>query len=67
MIGYYSMGLAGYEVEVLDDETVSYRYMYPGFKEKKAYKAKVKYTASGRPYFTSFMRRRVYLDECLRV
>lgn len=69
MIGYYSMGLAGFEVEELGDETVAYTYLYPGMDEskKKAHKARVKYTANGRPYFISFQGRRVHLDECLRV
>lgn len=66
MKGYYSMGLAGFDVEVLDDETVAYTYVYPGASGERPHKAKVKYSASGRAYFTSFMRRRVYLDECLR-
>lgn len=68
MKGIYSMGLAGFEVEILSDETVSYRYFWPGQeKEEPAHKAGIKYTAKGRAYFTSFMGRRVHLDECLRV
>lgn len=69
MRGVYNMGLAGFEVEVLDSDTVSYRYVPPtdNADKEKWHKAKVKYAASGRAYFTSFMRRRVYLDECLRV
>lgn len=65
MKGYYSMGLAGYEVEILDDERVQYTYIAPTETVYKPQKSKIYYTKNGRAYFLA-NGRRVHLDECLR-
>lgn len=67
MKGYYSLGLAGYEVEIDDGgERVSYQYVGPTGSKPVTQHAKVRYTAGGRAYFLA-NGRRIHLDECLRV
>lgn len=64
--GYYSMGLAGYEVEVMPDtESVRYCYISPTGAKPVQQRAKLHITAKGRVYFLA-NGRRVHLDECIR-
>ena len=64
MKGYYSLGLTGYEVEILDQGHVAWLFVGTTL-EQIRHKAKVYYTAGGRAYFIA-NGRRIYLDECLR-
>ncbi len=64
MKGYYSLGLCGYEVTVLDDEHVGWRFVGTE-REQPPHCAKIRYTAKGRAYFRAG-NRRIHLDECLR-
>ena len=59
MKGYYSLGLSGYEVDIM-------RWLFVGTdREQIAHRAKVYYTGGGRPYFNA-NGRRIHLDQCLR-
>ena len=64
--GFYSLGLVGYEVEILDDEHVS--WLYVGTQQEQVrHTARIRYTSKGRAYFlVTEPRRRIHLDECLR-
>lgn len=64
MIGYFSLGLCGYEVATLDDETVSYIFIGTN-REQLTHKAKIYYNAKGEPYFKTKYRR-IYLHDCMR-
>lgn len=64
MKGYYSLGLTGYEVEMLDQDHVSWLFVGTN-REQIRHKAKVYSTAGGRSYFIA-NGRRIHLDECLR-
>jgi hypothetical protein len=63
--GYFSLGLAGYEVKINDcNERVS--WVFVGMeKEDFTHSAKISYTTAGRAYFRAYGRR-IYLDECMR-
>lgn len=64
MRGYYSLGLTGYEVDIINQDHV--RWIFVGTnREQIAHRAKIYYTAGGRTYFTA-NGRRIHLDECLR-
>ena len=63
MKGYYSLGLVGYEVEPIDEETVL--VTYTGEEDPKPKRYKIQYT-DGRPFVRPYGRR-IYLDQCLRV
>lgn len=62
--GYYSLGLVGYEVEVIDEEHVYWLYVGTQ-REQIRHKAKIYCTRNGRAYFIA-NGRRIHLDECLR-
>lgn len=62
--GYYSLGLVGYEVEVIDEENVYWLYVGTQ-REQIRHKAKIYCTRNGRAYFIA-NGRRIHLDECLR-
>ena len=52
MKGYYSLGLSGYEVDIIDQDHV--RWLFVGTdREQIAHRAKVYYTGGGRPYFNA--------------
>lgn len=64
MKGYYSLGLAGYEVDIIDKDHI--RWLFVGTdREQIAHRARIYYTTGGRPYFNA-NGRRIHLDQCLR-
>ena len=64
MRGYYSLGLTGYEVDIIDQDHVRWTFVGTN-REQIAHRSKIYYTAGGRAYFTA-NGRRIHLDECLR-
>jgi hypothetical protein len=65
MTGYYSLGLAGYEVTVRDEETASVLFVGTQ-REQIAHDHKIQYSPSGRAFVRTYGRR-IYLDQCLRI
>ena len=63
----YSMGLAGYEL-MPDERGENIFYRLAGLETpQRVHRAKVRYTNTGAPYFLAAGRRRIHLNECLRV
>lgn len=66
VIATYSLGLCGYEIYSISDESVEYKFRYREEPEKQLYKHKIYYNHSGEPYFNTNTGR-VYLKDCMRV
>ena len=65
--GIFCMGLTGYEVFVCEDgDHVYYKFSAPDAKEEKIRRAQIYYNTQGEPYFNAD-RRRIYLNQVLRV
>lgn len=67
-IGYYSMGLCGYEIlKIIHGIEDKIKWVYVGTqREQRAHTTKIYYSNSGRAYFRPYGIMRIYLDECLR-
>jgi hypothetical protein len=68
-IGYYSMGLTGYEVlDIIYGIDDKIKWVYIGSqREQIAHTTKIYYTPSGRAFFRPYGNRRIYLDECMQI
>lgn len=64
MKGYYSLGLCGYEVEVINEDLIQWVFVGTS-RENTTHRSKVYHTANGRAYFNA-NGRRIHLDQCLR-
>jgi hypothetical protein len=68
ILGFYSMGLVGYEIHKIENEAGEeyVTWLYVGTqREQRARKSKVQYTAKGRAFFIAHGKR-IHLDECMR-
>lgn len=65
MKGYYSLGLTGYEVEIIDQDHAQWIFVGTNC-EQIAHRAKIYHTGGGRAYFNA-NGRRIHLDECLHM